>query len=276
VTVHDPKKLLEAALRPKKYLGSVRLLDTGFRLLPTVHMIAAVTKHGKTNLAANLVVAALSEYPTGFSVVALNEETAEDFVARCACIRSNVSFRAWKMGSLSSENYAKFGTELAQVVERVRIVDSDQVDMGCMEDAARVVRKAARTPEVRLVVFDYLQNIYKSKAFPSSNPYELYKLFGVRAKDLGKHATCPVVVMAQLKEASEDNGKFKSRVEGDTWFANNVASGIELKADKRSQQSTLTVQIDRFQGLTHEVFWFDHKESGRLVSGQPKLAEDEG
>lgn len=273
--IHDAKKLLESALKPRLHEGSVGLLDTRFRLLPGVHMVAAVTKHGKTNLAANLVVSALSEHVSSKVVVGLNEETSEDFLMRCGSIVAGTSFGRWKLGQLSDADRRLLVTATEKILERVRIVDPEKINLGCMEDAAAVVKKASRADGVSLVVFDYLQNIYQSKVYPSSTPYELYKLFGVRMKDAGKLSRCPVVVFAQLKEASGEGASFKSRVEGDTWFANNVATGIELKADKRTLQSSLTVQVDRFQGMTHEIFWFDHKSSGRLVSAEPKISDDE-
>lgn len=277
--IHDPKKLLESALKPRSTEGTLGLLGTPFRFLPTVHLVAAVTKHGKTNFAANLVVHALEEYADGKVVVCLNEETAEDFLLRCGCILADVNFGRWKLGQLDPKQQEKLKAAVERVMDRIRIVDSEKVDLGCMEEVTRWVGKAARTATengFRLVIFDYFQNVYKSKNRPGATPYELYKLLGVRLKDVGKKAQCPVVVFAQLKERrDEDDGGFKSRIEGDTWFANNVATGIELRADKRVSQSSLSVQIDRFQGMTHEVFWFDHRQSGRLVAGSPKVTEDD-
>lgn len=258
----DSKLLLTSAMNPTSSKNAVTLLSTTLMLVPSVHFIAAVTKQGKTNFAANLVASTL-DTKSGKIFVGLNEETAEDFVVRVACIKTGLSFPAWKSGKFTEQQRETLGRSLVAITERVVFADEETTNLGCFEDAVKIIRQAANSEKVSLVVFDYLQNVYLSREYPGKSQYELSKLFGVRLKDIGKTAVCPVVVFGQLKENNEAG--FKSRVEGDSWFVNNVATGIELKAFKHNKQSQLIVQIDRFQGRTHDEFWFTHGVSGKLT-----------
>jgi replicative DNA helicase len=259
----DSKNLLQSALNPTTNERAVSLLNTDMLLLPSVHFIAAVTKHGKTNLAANLACTTLDKVRDKKVFVALNEETAEDFLVRCGCILTGLSFSLWKSGKFMQQQKDKLGQALTQVVERLCFVDEEDKNMGCLEDVEQVLRKASHSDQISLVLFDYLQNVYLSKTYAGKTQYELSKLFGVRLKDIGKTAACPLVVFGQLKD--DATAGFKSRVEGDSWFVNNVATGIELVADKALKQSKLIVQVDRFQGKTHDEYYFQHSPSGRLV-----------
>lgn len=260
----DAALLLKTALSPTTNENAVRLLDTNMLLLPTIHLIAAVTKHGKTNMAANLVCSTLHNMQNKRVFVALNEETPSDFLIRCSCIMSGLSFAMWKGGRCAPQQKAQIAETAAKIVKRLDFPDEESINLGCLEDAEESVKTASLDPQISLVIFDYLQNVYLSKVYQAKNQYELSKLFGTKLKDIGKHTNCPVVVFGQLKD-DKDAG-FKSRIEGDSWFVNNVATGIELSADKLSKQSKLTVHIDRFQGRTHDEFFFNHQASGRLVS----------
>jgi hypothetical protein len=257
----DTNALLEAALNPVANDNSLQLLNTDFVFIPGVHFIAAITKHGKTNFAANLVCSALREKPDKKIFVGLNEETAEDFVIRCGCIWTGLSFTAWKTKKFTSQQKQQLTDALRSVIHQVKFID-ETMNLGCLEDVEATIRVASSNENVSLVVFDYLQNVYISRNFPGKTQYEISKLLGVRLKDIGKTAHAPIVVFGQLKDDAEAG--FKSRVEGDSWFVNNVATGIELIADKHVKQSRVVVHVDRFQGRTHEEFHFQHQQSGRL------------
>lgn len=271
----DTQKLIDEAMAPVEHGNAVTLLGTEFLLLPSIHFIAAITKQGKTNFAANLVCHVISEFPTEKVFVGLNEETPKDFIIRCACILTGISFSQWKANKCTTEQRSKINATLDRVTPRIRFADEEAVNLGCIEDVEKIIKEASHSELIKMVVFDYLQNVYLSKKFPGKTQYELSKVLGTRLKDIGKTCTAPVVVFGQLKGESEAG--FKSRVEGDSWFVNNVASGVELKAYKADKLSRLTVQIDRFQNLTHADFWFEHQASGRLVATErrPQIGEDE-
>jgi replicative DNA helicase len=259
----DSNLLLQTALNPVTNDNAVKLLETDFMFLPGIHFIAAVTKHGKTNFAANLVCSVLREKPSKKIFVGLNEETAEDFIIRCGCIWTGLSFIAWKTRNFTSSQKQQLTEALHTIIHRVKFSD-ETMNLGCLEDVETTVRVASKNENVSLVIFDYLQNVYLSKNFPGKTQYEISKLLGVRLKDIGKTATAPIIVFGQLKDDSEAG--FKSRVEGDSWFVNNVATGIELIADKHVKQSRAIVHVDRFQGRTHDEFYFQHQQSGKLTN----------
>lgn len=269
----DIDALIASALSPKLHDNAVTLLGTEFLLLPSVHFIAAVTKQGKTNLAANMVCNVLTQFPEGKVFVGLNEETPEDFIIRCACIITNYSFSYWKANKLTEVQRADIATVLRNIAPRIRFADEESTNLGCLEDVVHSVKAAAHSDLLKLVVFDYLQNVYLSRKHPGKSQYELSKMLGTQLKDIGKTCSVPVVVFGQLKGEMDDVG-FKSRVEGDSWFVNNVASGVELKAFKKEKISSLTVQIDRFQNMTHREFWFEHSHSGRLIPTSRQMNSD--
>ena len=273
IRLKDKLKLLEAAANPVSVQGAIKLLDTSFCFLPSVHFIAAVTKHGKTNFAANLTCSTLAQQDKKV-FVAMNEETAPDFLSRCACIFTGFSFTSWKNGQCSSEQKRTLVAKMTDIVKHIDFVDDEIMNMGCIEDVVSAVKAASQNEQTALVIFDYLQNVYLSKDFPGKTQYELSKLLGTRFKDIGKTTQCPIVVFGQLKDAT-DMG-FKSRVEGDSWFVNNVASGLELVADKLAKQSRIIIHTDRFQNRQHDEFHFKHSPSGRLVSiAKPEGVDDE-
>lgn len=271
----DIRALANEAVLPREEKATLTLLGAPYYLTPTVHFVAAITKHGKTNFAANLVRHALVT-KEGAVVAGLNEEPPLHFLARVACMDTDLSFADWLRGLLTEEQRATLAKSLELIVPRIHIVNEEVSDLGCLEEVESYLRESAQSTKVSLAIFDYMQNLNRSKDSPQSTPYELYKLFGMRVKDIGKKSNCPLVVFGQLKDNKSQEQGFKSRVEGDSWFVNNVASGLELCADKLNKRSCITVQVDRHQNSTHMEFWYSHLPSGKLVPAKsPQQLEEE-
>lgn len=235
---------------------SIRFLDSRFLLPSGPNLLVAHTGKGKTNCFANQVHHSL-KYSTGLIVCALNEETEDDFYARIACIRLNLSFASFKLGDMSEMSLQSVYGEIKAIIPRVIVIDQEQFNLNCLEDVLTVVKNNCNREDVSLILIDYLQNINESKSEEMQESFRISKAFGTQLKEMGKTSRCPILISAQINPG---DGDVVSRVQNDKTFGNHVKTIIELKTNFDAMESECVVQKDRFNGSTGKIFVFKYKQ----------------
>lgn len=230
-------------------------MDSRFLLPPGPSLLLARTGKGKTTCMASQAYHAL-KYTKGLIICALNEETAPDFYARIACIDLNVSFSDYKFQNVTDATIDAIDRASDALTERVRVVDQDMFNLNSLEGMSRVVRLSCKNPKVSLILVDYLQNITESQDDDITS-WDIIKKFGLKMKEYGKTATCPVLIAAQVNPG---DGDAVSRVQNDRTFGNHAKTIIELTTDFDNQETEGKVEKDRFNSCTGKVYIFKYTQ----------------
>lgn len=236
---------------------AVPFLDSKFLLPPGPNLLGAHTGKGKTNCFANQVHHSLKSV-SGLIVCLLNEETEDDFYARIACIRKNLSFTDFKLGTISDVGLKTIYEDIAVIIPRVIVVDQDEFNLNCLEDVLTVIKSNCYRDDVSLILVDYLQNINETKSseLQGEPSFMISKLFGAQLKEYGKTAKCPILVSAQVSPGDMDA---ISRVQNDKTFGNHTKTVIELVTNFDTQETEAVIHKDRFNNSTGKIYVFKYR-----------------
>ena len=191
--------------------GRIRGIATGFHALDQltgglqpgeVFIIAARPSVGKTSLAMNIAehVAVASKVPVGvFSM----EMSAKELVRRMVCSLARVNSGDVKKGNLTASDFARMATATGKIGKApLHIDDRGGLTVGQVGSSAR---RMVQRHGIKLLIVDYLGLM--SGGQKRSSRYEDTTAISIGMKALAKELGIPLIVLAQLNRASEQESR---------------------------------------------------------------------
>ena len=270
-------KGLTAEQRRKQYLKDRELIQlaqktqvsfvgSDLKLRMGVTVLGGCTGRGKSTTSANVLAHFYSNYPNRQALVITNEEVSADVLDRVSCVLLDLNFYQYRDGNMSEERKEQIQSKSLELMDRIEVVCSTEVDMTCYDDVREVLQSVNRRKDIHLVVVDYLQTITWSKKYKDAGRYDISKRLGLFLKEYGRQVTVPVLIFAQLypSNGSGDLADFATRVQGDKTFVNHAVMAVEIVPDFETQTTEFVLHKDRFggkQGQSLKYRWL----SGKLV-----------
>ncbi len=214
-------------------------------------VIAARPSVGKTSFAANIVSnVALKKTDRQFSVAVFTMEmTAEQIVRRLLCAEAGVSEKdILNKGGIHGADFHRL-TTAASVLKKARIFIDPTPSLRVMELRAKA-RRLKQRHKIDLIVIDYLQLMRADMVSKSETRQIEVSLISSGIKSLAKELEVPIVVLAQLNRAAEQQR------DGIPKLSNLRESGaIEQDADivaflhRDTEAHRLASEEDKIKGL---------------------------
>lgn len=172
-------------------------------------VLAARPSMGKTSLAMNIAedVAVRQRIPVGvFSL----EMTKQALALRMRCSNARVSLRAVIEGYARQEDYDRLSQAAFALAGRPLYID-DTPALSIMKLRAKARRMVQRW-QCKLFVIDYLQLLHSTSRRAQDNRQQEISEISAGVKALAKELNVPIIVLAQLNRAIEQDKSRKPRL----------------------------------------------------------------
>lgn len=238
-----------------------------FRLSSGVTFIAGPTGRGKSTASAN-IIAEIIDKTTKDVLVAVNEETEDQVLARVACIRLGLNFVAFHQRTMVKERFDAVIAEIEKIEDRIEVVDRNAGwNTNSLEDMVRLLQNIeADDNGFGAVVIDYLQAMSESED-ETKEKFQISKDFGKFLIGYSQRSKVPLVVFAQINSKSK-SPEFGERVQNDKTFVNNVTVAIEMVTNIEEKTTKFVFHKDRFGDMAGQevICYFD---KGRFCATKP-------
>ena len=220
------------------------LFDGKFMLTPGITLIGGVTKAGKSTMVANLAPAIIRSNMEKKLFIISNEDDDYKVSARISCASCGVSVRDYLMfpEKVSPEKLKEVEDTMMWVATHVVVASVPDYDVAERETVQELLTDAKESGMYSAMMLDYYQIVSKSGRNKLRDPVGVSKDFGQWLKGYAIDLAIPLIVFAQLKPQSPDSEKagetpFSQRVQGDTWLANHVHVGLEIRRKELGEQN---------------------------------------
>ncbi len=166
-------------------------------------VLAARPSVGKTSFALNIVSnVALKKRPIPFSVAVFSlEMTDEQLTRRLLCGEAGISEKDFLNNSVTTADFSKI-TNAASLIMKSKIFIDPTPSLRIMELRAKA-RRLKKREKIDLLVIDYLQLMRADTVSKSETRQIEVSLISSGIKSLAKELNIPILVLAQLNRAAE-------------------------------------------------------------------------
>jgi archaellum biogenesis ATPase FlaH len=212
-------------------------------------LIAAHSGKGKSTVVANICY---SNWRQGLkTIVFSNEEPGPDVIARIAGIELGIGLGRIKDSKLSEAEAVRMAEVSKEVAEFVEVVDQEtwgRADYLKSLDGFKHAWSTFDYTKYDAVVIDYYQNVTFDTAVPSKTVNDVQSGFADFLDTQKNLIPCPIFVMAQLKEHSDEEAEFENRLKGRKIIFDKCTFALELIPNKSNFTSKWVIRKDRSRG----------------------------
>lgn len=262
----DEEEVKNIVKRQKEYFEFARqsrvFLHEGFnKKVPffprNLIMMGAKTGSGKTTIVSNVCYHTVLQ--GGRVLVVTNEEVPGDFYSRIACLFKGWAYR--NHDDMTPQQADTITDMIAVLSQRISVVDDNYSGLdgvttspeGLKKLLDRVISKA--DGEFDCVLIDYYQGFFRSLQDKSMNRYDVQEQVSELLYNYKDRIPCPIVILSQLKELTDEKTPFKERIEGRKVIVNKATCAIEVIADPENMRTSFTIKKARYAGTLGEVIY---------------------
>jgi hypothetical protein len=222
-------------------------------------LVGARTGGGKSTTVANIAIEMLRNKdpetlePLTILIIS-NEESTEDVYNRITCL-----LKGWHYvnhDEFTDEQLAFFNRSVQYLSKFITVVDNNfggsSGTTSSIEGISNIfdnqIEAGKKTGKwYSAVIIDYFQKICFSRANPMLDQYKVQSMFAKKLDDYKNLYPAPIVLLAQVRPAGEENPlDFKLRIEGSKEISNVATCAIEMEPCPQELYSEWTIHKSRF------------------------------
>ncbi len=220
-------------------------------------MMGAKTGSGKTTIVSNICYHTVLQ--GGRVLVITNEEVPGDFYSRIACLFKGWAYR--NHDDMTPEQADTITDMITVLSQRISVVDDNYGGLdgvttspeGLRTLLDRVISKA--DGEFDCVLIDYYQGFFRSLQDKSMNRYDVQENVSELLYNYKDRIPCPLVILSQLKELTDEKTPFKERIEGRKVILNKATCAIEVIAEPENMRTSFSIKKARYAGTLGETVY---------------------
>ena len=212
-------------------------------------LVGALSGSGKSTATANVAVGTILQGEK--CLVFTNEEAPEDVYGRVVAL---IKGWAYTKHENFTEDQKRITKEMMPILsQRMLVIGPNFMGMRDVTTSLEGIEGILNSIEKNgnkfgSIVFDYYQNINKSRENPSATSNEVSERFSKMIDQFKNRYEAPIVVMSQLMPSGKKDSPlaFRDRIEGRKIIYNVCTVGIELRANRENGTSEFVFHKSRF------------------------------
>jgi len=193
----------------------------------------------------------------GRVLVITNEEVPGDFYSRIACLFNGWAYR--NHDEMTPEQSDSITGMIKVLSQRITVVDDNYNGLNGVTTSPEGLKTlldrviSGEDGDFDCVLIDYYQGFFRSLQDKSMNRYDVQENVAELLYNYKDRLPCPIVILSQLKELTDEKTPFKERIEGRKVILNKATCAIEIVAEPEHMRTVFSIKKARYAGTLGET-----------------------